>query len=926
MARLISVAIGNFVDASTWGLVDSTSALDAETGNEIVTTAYSGTRSQTFTPGAITIDGMAVKIASRAASPTGTISIDLAIAGVGVAGTEVTLNVSDLPLCDTTDNNGGWVFFKFATPVLLVVATAYAIEAKTSSSSQVNLFRDGTGDNISRLLRTTTTQAPTTGDDMYIMGEHTGAGTGNNLTVTMNETAATDYGSANTSPTVPGLSVSKRGTLTCGSAGSTNYLLRLSGHFIVYSNGTFNWGTSGTPIPSTSTAIFELDPPADGNFGFWFRSLSTVSIYGNAISFVKTLLNADASSSATSLTSADTTGWKNGDVLGIASTTRTYSESETKTLSGDASGTTITISAGLTNAHKGSGSTKAEIVNLTRNVRFRSTSSSLMTYMIAQKTAAVTMRYAEMYYMGDDSTDPANGANSIANFQLGGTTGAQDVQYCSFHDFEDTFARIGSATATSVIFSNNVIYNVGTTTPTTNQGVHLDAPATTTQNGITISGNVIILAVSNASSLGTNALCRIQSSKVIFTNNTFAGCSAGASIPIFQLYDGTFFAVNGNFDSLTVHSCNGSHGISLLGGTSNAWLAGFFSNITCWRNNMVGMDLGRGSSLISSPLILDGGTFFGNTTSNIQFDAAINAELVFRNYTVDADASFATTNGLNTNSNLCKHITLIKCLFGTNTAHTTDITTATTIPFYIDAINCSFASATEVSNVQSGLEGSYFRSQKHDGSLDNTFSKYRRGTILAEVTNRNTPSGYAWKLTPTSAISKLIYPGPIFTDTLKAAVAASSLVTVTIKAVKNAAYNGNAARLVLVGGIVSGIASDVTASKTETQKTITAATNATPIVITSAAHGYSNGDVVLIEGIVGNTAGNGIWVVANKATDTFELTGSIGNGVYSSGGTSNKYETLTVTGTPTDNGVIEFYVDCDGTAGSIYIDDVSVTQ
>lgn len=65
---------------------------------------------------------------------------------------------------------------------------------------------------------------------------------------------------------------------------------------------------------------------------------------------------------------------------------------------------------------------------------------------------------------------------------------------------------------------------------------------------------------------------------------------------------------------------------------------------------------------------------------------------------------------------------------------------------------------------------------------------------------------------------------------------------------------------------------------------VTGATNATPIVITSNAHGLSNGDVVEIDGVLGNTAANGVWNVANKTTNTYELSGSAGNGAYVSGG------------------------------------------
>src|SRR4030066_1051128 len=97
MAVLISCATGNFTDASTWALGNATSLLDSEAGNTALTTSY--VDSSQFTPGAITIDGIAVKIASRAASPTGTISVELYnnTLSASVAGTEVVLNVSDIP-------------------------------------------------------------------------------------------------------------------------------------------------------------------------------------------------------------------------------------------------------------------------------------------------------------------------------------------------------------------------------------------------------------------------------------------------------------------------------------------------------------------------------------------------------------------------------------------------------------------------------------------------------------------------------------------------------------------------------------------------------------------------------------------------------------------------------------------------------------
>jgi hypothetical protein len=73
-------------------------------------------------------------------------------------------------------------------------------------------------------------------------------------------------------------------------------------------------------------------------------------------------------------------------------------------------------------------------------------------------------------------------------------------------------------------------------------------------------------------------------------------------------------------------------------------------------------------------------------------------------------------------------------------------------------------------------------------------------------------------------------------------------------------------------------------------KAITGATNATPIVITATAHGFTNGDLVLIGKVGGNLAANGIFKIANQAANTFELTDPItgtnvvGSAAYTSGG------------------------------------------
>lgn len=86
----------------------------------------------------------------------------------------------------------------------------------------------------------------------------------------------------------------------------------------------------------------------------------------------------------------------------------------------------------------------------------------------------------------------------------------------------------------------------------------------------------------------------------------------------------------------------------------------------------------------------------------------------------------------------------------------------------------------------------------------------------------------------------------------------------------------------------------------ESALTITGATAADPVVVTSAGHGLSNGDEVYITGVVGMTQLNGRnYLVANQTANTFELQDLGGVDIdgsayiaYSSGGTAARVYTI----------------------------------
>lgn len=78
---------------------------------------------------------------------------------------------------------------------------------------------------------------------------------------------------------------------------------------------------------------------------------------------------------------------------------------------------------------------------------------------------------------------------------------------------------------------------------------------------------------------------------------------------------------------------------------------------------------------------------------------------------------------------------------------------------------------------------------------------------------------------------------------------------------------------------------------THAAKNISGITAANPAVVTSASHGFSNGDRIVIQSVIGMTElNNRQFVVANATTNTFQLSGvnSSSYAAYTSGGTAAK--------------------------------------
>jgi hypothetical protein len=783
VALKASIATGNFTAAGTWGVVDATLFLNSELNTTALTTAY--VASAGLTPGAITISHIGVKLSVRTGT-TGTMSVHLAIATVEVVGTLVVIDTADLSVAATADINGGWVFFKLAAPVLLLAATAYTVEAKTSSAAQVSLFRDGTANNWSRCVVTTTTGAPAAADDFIIGREYTGQGTGNSFIVTYDETAATDYGSTPTAANSligPGFAIVAGGTLLIGTAATTAYRLRLSNSIVIYSGGLLSEASVATPMPRDSSFFGTLDCGANVDYGIIVRNLGTYIRQGQSRTVSKLidrcLFNTDEAINSTSLDVGTDTGWLDNDEIAVASTTTTNSQSEAGLMNGAAGASTLTVDGfagaggGLAFAHSGTSPTQAEVILLTRNVRWEGVSATIQGYVDIRATATVDWDWAELKWMGSATANKRG-------VDVATTTGSVNIQFCALHDFvvaSSLGINMLAVSGSGLTFSNNVCWNIA--------GEHFINVGT--------SGTMIVdFNIFMKNITANRQIVQLADVGITFTNNVMiSGTQDGVRLT----------EVAGSV--LGTYSGNNCHSNLTIGFHISTGLIGTVSSLKSWRNAGCGLQLVGGD--------LDFATsseMFGNSGMNINL--ALGGGIYrFDGLVSSGDTTFSTTDGIRFTASGGAVMSFFNSTFGVvsgiKAAHTRDFLVP--IGCFIDLrLNkTTLASATEISTQANMTPNSIVSSQDHDQTPGLHKTYFKTGTLVIDtVIFDTTPS---LRITPTIATDKCkvkvgsvnLNSGQVATPTLKVRESVAG---------DGTDYNGNRIRLLVLQNNAMGITAD----------------------------------------------------------------------------------------------------------------------
>jgi len=825
MSTRISCANSGWTTAATWKVASAVSGTELDSDAASVTISTGNSDSGTFVPAATAIDAVAIKIYTTT-NPTGTLSVSLRNSTAGT-NTTVTINASDL---NASARGWHVFSFGAVTPngtdTYLIRVTRSVAD---SATNRISIYcSTAAASNMSRQVRLTTTGAPGAGDKLIVAGEFTGQGTSTAYTVTMDETANTSYGPTVVGGPPQGITVCDKSTLNYGYASTVNYYLRVKGVMYVYPGGTFTIGTAAHPIPSDGSAVLEFASVTTVDSGL--KVGGTFYTYGNALTYDRANLAVDTggicstaatvvtriegqtftgmsgniiingttytiasvtsnsrlvlTSSAgtqtakayvlantTTMTTDVSTGWLSGDIIGLASTgqyvaTQTQLECEQRTLSGDAVGTTITVSSALTYGRMGTTPTIAEIVNLTRNVKIRGITNALYGYIFIDTMASGSMYWTELYQIGSIGA----GFSGRYGVQIGVTNNSFEVQRCALRDSPNGYGLLATGpNCDNITLSNNVFYN-------------LLLPAyvlEATTGSVTIDNNL---------SIKSNYGYYSYDNDMIFTNNTVVGT---VDLPIAYNEKGK---VLGTFSGNKVHSCNfGLNFKFLLGGT--------VSDFTAYRN-YYGIYINTGQQNVTYTNI----TLFGNVVGLYLNQTLTNC--IFDNITINAGSpSYPTNYGL-ANVVACPGTVISNSSIGVTTPHTADMYGQATNSNSLIFQNCTFSGGTPniLTNYNQG--DSYFAFERLNGIEGNNKTYFGIGTRSLDTT-----AGMWRTASPSERLTTSVVDTSLKSSIKSVSVKKNATVTVSVWVRESVVgdgtdYNGGRCKLWVKANAALGINSD----------------------------------------------------------------------------------------------------------------------
>lgn len=554
---------------------------------------------------------------------------------------------------------------------------------------------------------------------------------------------------------------------------------------------------------------FSITPSTDGGAGIIINSNTAnyVSLFGATKDHYRLLaadcgdwnarLPADpdiAPSGAVASLTVDTTptGWLANDLVVIAPTGRLYSHWDICRLNGTPTSTTVAVSGWCsateqtsgnplyTNGtqtnpqwnHQGQGEltlARAEVLNLSRNIKVFSTNASLRTYVSIGASAVVSISNMELYNIGFNASNKY-GISMTTTTGIATLTGlvVHNTNYRGFH--WGTNQTTGISRITNCIVWNSV--NSGFAT------------------GVNVLSGTGAVALNNCIG-GYNTLTSTYSFNIA---DIGAGYSMVDCRAIGGFMYGFFISENvrgiANFMTDCIAHSNGSHGYMHNNGFFG--ITNPIINAVSWRNTGYGVYGGAFDIWYDSPI------FFGNTASEVI--AAGAASIVLLSPTIYTDTYFTVISEFYSQAYIeVRGGSLVGSVRYTCSGKVVLINSA-----------CSGWTSTQYNVQEYGYSG-YCLSLRNNCTEDDHRMNFRYGNIYSTATSGHTLPGIAWQYLPSTAFTTITSPWfrPNGPGLMKVPCAADVGITIKAYVFVSSTYNGYyKPRIVALGGEIQGIATD----------------------------------------------------------------------------------------------------------------------
>jgi hypothetical protein len=523
----------------------------------------------------------------------------------------------------------------------------------------------------------------------------------------------------------------------------------------------------------------------------------------------------------TTFSVADYTGWKSGDACAVAATTRNLADSETFVLSADAGLSSLVShqymfgcggpTASAAGTHHGTTPLIAEIINLTRNIKIRSSTPTLQGYINIDQNCALNLLNAQIYWIGQNT---AGKTGLIIQANAGSFTAAtKSITYCSVHDTPRGL-QVGNGSpnySTGLTCSYNTWWNI-----TVDYFLYYD-------NVFSLDSNWTYTY--NTCMRGGTTAYNLADVGGTMTNNVLAGAANG-----WQIGNQSENLVVGTWADNVVHSCTGVP--LFLNASGGNYVIATFTRPVFWRNNAAAVQYNN-PTLCATDVVFDSPIWFGNvngfafTNSNPALTTSIR---IIGTGIICSDTTYTQATNFTQAQNQAFFFEMHNVDLSGGAAYMNSIGAAATtefnfnngsgaIPFQVvraKAINCHFGSGTLL-----GGEGkaawdyrSYFTMQRYgqtagDHRCEMTFGQFKTDTSIVNT------AAQSLRMTPNSATHKLesapngtmAPPGLLVRVNSGDAINASAYIRESVVG-DGAAYNGNAPRIIVRANSSVGITSD----------------------------------------------------------------------------------------------------------------------